>query len=272
MITPSFRNSEWLKLCIASVADQDASHEHIIQDSCSDDGTQEWLPGEKRVAAFIEKDSGMYDAINRGLRKASGQILAYLNCDEQYLPGCLSAVSEFLARHPAIEVVFAYTVAVNEHGEYLFHRKVQVPLLWHTWTHPLSILTCATFFRRSIIEERKFLFDPLFKYCGDADWVLRLLKAGVRMAVLPRFTSAFTLTGGNLSASPSAQAEADQLFATASAWLRAAKPAILAHHRIRRWLGGIYRQAPFTYSIYTRHDPTTRVSFDVASPTARWNW
>src|SRR3954470_24912439 len=50
IITPSFRNSRWLKLCIASVADQQgASFEHIVQDSCSDDGTGDWLPGDRRV-------------------------------------------------------------------------------------------------------------------------------------------------------------------------------------------------------------------------------
>ena len=57
IVTPSFRNSQWLKLCIASVADQEGvACEHIIQDACSDDGTQEWLPHDGRVRAFIEKD------------------------------------------------------------------------------------------------------------------------------------------------------------------------------------------------------------------------
>ena len=60
IITPSFRNSNWLKLCIASVADQQGVElEHIVQDSCSDDGTQDWLPQDPRVLAFIEKDAGM---------------------------------------------------------------------------------------------------------------------------------------------------------------------------------------------------------------------
>ena len=50
IVTPSFRNSQWLKLCIASVADQQGVElEHIVQDSCSDDGTQDWLPHDRRV-------------------------------------------------------------------------------------------------------------------------------------------------------------------------------------------------------------------------------
>src|SRR6201997_1547101 len=66
VITPSFRNSDWLKLCIASVADQGVECEHIIQDAGSDDGTLDWLPKDPRVKAYVEKDSGMYDAVNRG--------------------------------------------------------------------------------------------------------------------------------------------------------------------------------------------------------------
>src|SRR5688572_28783022 len=93
VITPSFRSSEWLKLCIASVADQeDVTVEHIVQDAGSDDGTLDWLLKEPRVAAFVEKDSGMYDAVNRGLRRAKGEFVAYLNADEQYLPGGLKEV------------------------------------------------------------------------------------------------------------------------------------------------------------------------------------
>ena len=45
---------------------------------------------------FIEKDAGMYDAINRGLARTHGEICSYLNCDEQYLPGALAKVAEFL--------------------------------------------------------------------------------------------------------------------------------------------------------------------------------
>lgn len=272
VITPSFRNSQWLKLCIASVADQGVLCEHIVQDAGSDDGTVDWLPHDKRVRVFVEKDSGMYDAINRGLRKASGEILAYLNCDEQYLPGALASVIDFFSTHPRVEVLFAYTVAVDEHGQYLFHRKVQAPLLYHTWTHPLSVLTCATFFRRSIVDKRNMLFDDSYKSAGDGEWVLRLLRANVPMAVLPQFTSAFTITGENLSAGENAKPEMRRLVSTAPAWARYLSPAILAHHRLRRWLGGIYRQEPFAYSIYTRESPGKRITFEVPKPTARWRW
>ena len=67
IVTPSFRNSDWLRLCVASVADQAGVEvEHIVQDAQSDDGTQEWLARDRRVQAYFEKDQGMYDAITEG--------------------------------------------------------------------------------------------------------------------------------------------------------------------------------------------------------------
>src|SRR5262245_55356082 len=117
IITPSFRSSAWLKLCLASVADQGVPAEHIVLDAGSDDGTLDWLPRDGRAKVFVEKDQGMYDAINRGMRRASGELLAYLNCDEQYLPGALRMASEFFELHPAVDMLFGDVVMVSPEGQ-----------------------------------------------------------------------------------------------------------------------------------------------------------
>jgi len=271
IITPSFRSSQWLRLCIASVADQaGVSLEHIVQDSCSDDDTAQWLPHDRRVRAFIEKDRGMYDAINRGFQRASGEILAWLNCDEQYLPGALKAVGDFFDRCPEVDVVFANIVMVNPQGEYLSHRKVQTPLKYHTWTCHLSTLSCATFFRRRIVSELGFTFDPKLRDVGDGEWILRMLLAGVKMAVLPEFTSVFALTGSNMSVGANARKEALELRRSAPWWAQKLRLGIILHHRLRRWAGGMYRQKPFSYEIYTLNSPNDRVRFAVTRPNFRW--
>ena len=152
IITPSFRNSNWLKLCIASVADQQGvEFEHIVQDSCSDDGTQNWLPHDSRVKAFIEKDSGMYDAVNRGYRRSTGDILAYLNCDEQYLPGALKTVHEFFEANPKVEVVLAGSIVTDGTGKYICHRHALAPHPQHIWFR-FSALTSSIFVRRRVIR------------------------------------------------------------------------------------------------------------------------
>src|SRR5262249_29788591 len=123
IITPSFRGGRWLKFCIASVADQAVQHEHLIQDAGSDDGTLHWLPRDPRVRAFVEKDRGMYDAVNRGYRRAGGELLAYLNCDEQYLPGALAKVAAFFDQHPEVDVVFGDCLVVDAAGNYICERR-----------------------------------------------------------------------------------------------------------------------------------------------------
>ena len=269
IVTPSYRSSGWLKLCIASVADQKVDSEHIVQDAGSDDGTLDWLPRESRVGAFVEKDSGMYDAINRGLRRAGGDIFAYLNCDEQYLPDALSRVMRFFERNPQVDVLFGDVIMVDDKGDYLYHRKMQVPLLYHTWTCHLSTLSCATFFRRRIVTEHGMLFDPKLRDVGDGEWMVRLLKHGVKMAVLGGFTSAFTFTGANMSVGPNARREAQELYLTAPPLARLLKPATVLHHRLRRWLGGMYSQKPFSYDIFTRSSPEQRRHQEVARPDFR---
>ena len=271
IITPSFRNSKWLKLCIPSVADQGVELEHIVQDSCSDDGTQHWLPLDRRVKAFIEKDAGMYDAVNRGLRRATGDICAYLNCDEQYLPGALSAVHDFFNRNPSTDVVFADVVINDPQGRYLCHRKAVLPGKYHTWISAnLAILTCATFFRRKILDENGMFFNPKLKDVGDGEWVMRLIDQRVSMGILRRFTSTFTETGDNMNTRPNALREKSELIASAPEWARRCRSLIIGHYRLRKLLAGAYRQSPFRYEIYAESSPLVRVPFEALHPTTRW--
>jgi glycosyltransferase involved in cell wall biosynthesis len=273
IITPSFRNSDWLKLCIASVADQGVELEHIVQDAKSDDGTLDWLPSDPRVKAFVEKDRGMYDAVNRGLIRATGDILGYLNCDEQLLPGALKAVSEYFHGHPEVEIVFADTVLVGPAGEFLCFRKVQAPLLPYILASGiLPTLTCSTFFRRSVIERHQLLFDDRLRALGDAQWMVRALKKAIPMSCLRRYTSVFTQTGDNMMLQESAQRERWDFMNGAPALLRIMRPLLILHHRCRKALGGCYHQSPFSYSIYTLSSPRTRITFSADKPGFRWRY
>lgn len=271
IITPSYRNSDWLRLCVASVADQRAEHEHIVQDAGSDDGTLEWLAKDRRVELHVERDEGMYDAINRGLRRARGDLVAYLNCDEQYLPGTLVEVAEFFRKNPEVDVLFGNIVMVDQQGRYLQHRKVQVPLRLHTWVVHLSTLSCAMFFRRRIVSELGNYFNPRWRAVGDGEWMLRLIENDIRMAALGRFTSTFTFTGNNLGQASSSQREALELRQTAPGWVRAIRPLLILHHRLRRWRGGMYSQPPFSYAVYTKASPLERQVIEVKAPVSRWS-
>ena len=270
IVTPSFRHSSWLKLCIASVADQQGVEvEHIVQDSCSDDGTQDWLPRDPRVKAFIEKDGGMYDAVNRGYRRATGDILAYLNCDEQYLPGALKTVAGFFEANPEIEVALVGSIVTDGAGNYICHRHQMVPHPQGVWFR-FPILTSGIFIRRRVIHERGLLFDPHWRDLGDFHWILTLMKNRVPMAVCNSFTSVFADTGGNMNLKPNAireKAETDRMI---PGWVKMLKPIWIAHHRLRRLAAGHFNLKPVSYEIYTLESPARRVKFDVSKPTAVW--
>jgi len=271
IVTPSFRGGRWLPLCIASVADQAVSQEHLVQDAGSDDGTLDWLLRDSRVTAFVEKDRGMYDAVNRGYRRARAGLLAYLNCDEQYLPGALSRVLSFFQDHPEVDVLFGDCLVVGGNGEYLCERRSLRPRLLHTWTASnLSFLTAATFLRRRVLETHQLWFNPEYRDAGDQDWALRLVRAGLKTAVLPEFLSVFTETGSNMNLGANASRERRAFHASAPLWARALSPVALLGHRLRRWRSGHYQCRPHRYAIYTQTNPRQRQTFEVTRPTYRW--
>lgn len=270
IVTPSRNNSDWLKLCIASVADQSVRAEHIVQDGASTDATLSWLMEDPRVQAASAPDRSMYEAINRGLARAKGDIVAYINCDEQYLPGTLAKVKAFFQNNPDVEIAFGDAVVTNADGSFLCYRKTVLPQKLHTWVNGnLSIFTCATFFRRSLIE-RGFLFNPAVRMVGDTEWILRLVESGVRMKSLREYTSAFAMTGRNIGFTQQACVEHERFYGSAPAWARALRRPIIWHHWLRRFRHGAYWQRPFEYSIYTHADRSRRTTFRVERPDFRW--
>jgi glycosyltransferase involved in cell wall biosynthesis len=270
IITPSFRQSAWLKLCIASVADQSGvTFEHIIQDSCSEDDTKNWLPHDTRVKAFIEKDSGMYDAVNRGFNRAQGEILAYLNCDEQYLPGALKTVGDFFDANPNIEVVFSDTIVTDSDGKYICHRPSLVPTKHSMWVR-FPVLTCAIFLRRSVVHERKIAFDTKWRDIGDYWWIRDFVLRGVRMAVLPELTSIFADTGDNMNLKANALRERAEKWSITPRWIKLLHLYWIALIRVRLARRAATRRAPFDYSIYTMASPVRRLAFHANNPTTFW--
>ncbi len=270
IITPSFRSGQWLPLCLASVADQQGvTFEHIVQDSCSDDGTQEWLPQDRRVKAFIEKDQGMYDAVNRGFKRSTGDYLAYLNADEQYLPGALEAVARYFAAHPQVEVALPDTVVTDPEGEYICHRSSLVPGQHQMWVR-FPVLTSALFIRQHVVREQGIYCNTEWRDLGDWVWIREMVKRGVRFGVMPQFTSTFTDTGENMNLKENAVRERKRKWDMAPRWVKMLNPVFVLRYRLQLMMRGASSLAPFDYQIYTRKSPALRQTFHVAHPTSLW--
>lgn len=260
IVTASFRQLDLLRLCVSSVADQEGvSLEHVIQDGGTP-GFQEFArqmettwperPGYSRQMAS-ECDSGMYDGINRALKKASGRICGYLNSDEQYLPGALAAVLRKFQEEPRLGVVLGDVVVIRPDGSPLCFRKMIVPQLPHTWTCHFSALTAGIFFRRELLEQGLF-YDTSFRIAADAEWFVRLLLMGISVGTLDQATSTFLESGMNLGLGEKARDEAKRLKQEAPLWMRSSRPLWVLGHRWRRFRQGGYRRRTFDYEIYLR--------------------
>jgi glycosyltransferase involved in cell wall biosynthesis len=276
IVTPSYNQIEWLRLAVASVADQEGvDYEHIIQDGGTDRVT-EILQSEfgnlgKRLRVFIEKDAGMYDAVNRGLAKTRGEICAYLNCDEQYLPGALSHVASVFQRDPQMDILLAGSVVVDAKGEYICNRPALKPSLRHLQAGQMYNLTSSIFFHARLVRDRKLFFDPSLRIIGDLDWLRRVVETGGRIAISDFLTSAFSDLGTNLALSAEASAESARMRASKHPWRKLSSAALVASHRASRLLAGHYCLRPFDYAIYPRGNNRERQTFHVAKPTGVWH-
>lgn len=312
IITPSYNQLQWLRLCIRSVRDQiEVSHEatdkhpvvyveHIVQDAGTpgietlarefgaefhssgklvfdaipprkqgSSSCQESVDPNVSLKIFSEPDSGMYDAVNRGLARACGDVIAYLNCDEQYLPGALSTVASFFRDHQSIEMLFGDVVVIDTKGEYLCSRLVTLPGKWHTSVHTLSIFTAATFFRSRLISDKSIYFRPEWKIIGDALWILDHLEAGTRMGLMRKSLSVVTETGENLVLSERTAVESQRLKTQAHTLAKMLLWFLKTHHRLKRLIRGAYTPPAEPYQIYTHVAPCKRREFKVTRPTYR---
>lgn len=249
--TPCWKQEDLLRLAAASVREQTGVEvDHVAQikgaESEAAAALREACPG---LRVFCGEDAGMYDAINRGLDQARGEVMGYLNADEQYLPGALAAVAAFFREHPEVEVVFGDAVLMDQAWQPVVYRRVVVPGRLYTRIWHLNTLTCATFWRRRVWEAG-FRFDLRWKMIGDCDWVVRVRAAGFRVACLGRPLAAFAYTGKNLGSSPAFEAERAAWRDGVPGW-RWLRPPLQAAYMLEKLAAGAYRKRRLEFGPYT---------------------
>jgi glycosyltransferase involved in cell wall biosynthesis len=255
IVTPSFRQVDYLKRCAASVADQAGSfaYEHLIQDGMSGEAFEEWARRQNFADVVSEADDGMYDAINRGFGRAKGEILAWLNCDEQYLPGALAAVDQWFSDHPECDVLFGDVVLVSAAGDPISYRQAVVPWLGHTRNCFLASYSAATFVRRRVIQEG-FHLSTEYRMISDAVWICGLLERGYRCGVLNRPLATFTQTGENMGQQAAGFAEGARWRRRDGWWRKLRSAGWSAAHRARKMLNGSYRSRDVEIEVYLGDD------------------
>ena len=170
-----------LQRTVASVLSQAyPALEYWIVDGASSDGTPGYLEELKAqgVRSLSEPDQGIADAMNKGVRLASGEWIAHLHADDEYLPGALDAVAGAAAAGDA-DVLCGWIVKRERTGEVVYRCDPSRLPAEMTINHP------ATFARRELFEQLGG-FDPAYRNCMDYDLFLRQLHAGARFRVIPR--------------------------------------------------------------------------------------
>jgi glycosyltransferase involved in cell wall biosynthesis len=179
VVTPSFNQGAWIAETIDSVLAQDYPHvEYLVMDGGSTDRTLEILRGYgDRVAWQSGPDGGQARALHTAFGRARGDILAWLNSDDVYLPGAISAAVAALALHPQAAVIYGNAELIDSHGRSL-GRAAQVGPSAGGVLLKLGdcIVQPAAFFRRSAYEVVGGL-DPALHWTMDYDLWLRLERA-----------------------------------------------------------------------------------------------
>lgn len=175
IVTPSFNQGNFIEDTIRSVLEQDYPNvEHIVIDGGSTDNTLEILHRyDGRIRWLSEPDEGQADAINKGLQMANGQILAYLNSDDSYLPGALKIVAESFATHPEVGLVYGDCYAVDQQGQQYGLIKGRPFHVQRMIMRGEFVPQQAAFWSRRAME-LVGVFDSSLHFCMDHDFFIRI--------------------------------------------------------------------------------------------------
>ena len=247
--TPTRNALDKLKRCVGSVRGQsEVSHEHLVQDAQSSDGTSAWLAGQSDLLGCSEADAGMYDAINRAWAMSSGEFLSWLNADEQYLPGTLKRVEVYFDANPDVDVVFGNYVVCDPLGRPVALRR-EIPFRrFYVVNSFLNTQSCTLFFRRRLYERGALTLNTRYRYAADKELMLRLAAAGIVIRRIPDYLAVFGIDGSNLSTHPRAAEESEAIRLAYGAFrFLPLRYLALGARRIERLLTGGYRKDVFRY-------------------------
>src|SRR3954449_7184284 len=184
VITPARNMAQFLPEALDSVAALRTPHEHIVVDAASDDGTVELLEGREdpHLTWISEPDTGQTEAVNKGLRLAQGDLLAWVNADDAYIPEAIDRVLEHLDRNPLTDAVFGAVNYIDENGK-VFRTLIPPKFSWRRYLYFGAFVTTPTIiWRRELLDQAPSL-NEAYVDAADYDFYLRLLR-GARVDLI----------------------------------------------------------------------------------------
>jgi glycosyltransferase involved in cell wall biosynthesis len=174
VITPSYNQGQFIKDNIKSVLDQNyPNFEHIIIDGGSTDNTINILKKYPHLIWKSEKDRGQTHAINKALKIASGDVIAWLNSDDMYCEDAFHTVNEFFVNNKDKYCLTGNLIHIDENGDFLAKKKAVKVTYDGLLNHGQCVQQMSTFFRKSVFEEVGF-FDESYHYSMDHEMWVRI--------------------------------------------------------------------------------------------------
>ena len=177
IITVSYNQGQFIEDNILSVINQNYPNiEHIIIDAGSTDGTLDFLKKyDKHLNWISESDKGQSDGLNKGFKKATGDIIGWFNSDDRVAPGALHKVARFFMEHPNEIAVVGDQVIIDENGYVLKTIKSKSYSFDYLLNHAKGITQNSTFFKNEVFKKTGYLNKDIH-YAMDRDLFIRIAK------------------------------------------------------------------------------------------------
>lgn len=174
IITVSYNQGKYIEDNILSVFNQHYENcEHIIIDACSTDGTIGILKKYPHLIWTSEPDKGQSDGLNKGFRKATGDIIAWINSDDMLYPDALKKINTFFEENPDKYVLTGNQVIIDDNGNELRTISAKKFTYNHLLNERSSVMQNSTFFRRGVLLDIGYL-DESFHYTMDHELFVRI--------------------------------------------------------------------------------------------------
>ncbi len=197
IVTPVYNGAKFIEDHILKLQKQTHRNiEHIVIDGASSDGTVEILEKHKDKLTYVsEKDSGQSNAINKGLKMVTGDIVTWLNADDFYSDdNVLSRVAEYF-EDPSVTILSGKCMLLDlETGEEKLIPQLEIneETLIRWWVEYSIPAQPSIFFRKSLLDKYGSI-DESLHYCMDHDLWLRFLTGGEKFKVVPDLLSVYQL-------------------------------------------------------------------------------
>ncbi len=198
IVTVVRNGQDVISMTMDSLATQTSSnYEYLIIDGRSSDGTYNLVRGHIAPSrAWSEPDSGIYEAMNKGIYHSTGEWIGIINAGDFYFPRTLAIVSEAIKSYPVADIIHGDQLYYEEYERFCYFRR-QKPRLGEMKLTEGPVLFHPTCFVRKSLYERIGLFDASYRIDADYEFLLRAELAGAHFHYVPELLAGYRAGGAS---------------------------------------------------------------------------